>query len=924
MKRDLPLPVLCFLFCCFSARRGEALSPEDQAFAGFLIKELRYFDTAQRWLTSIEKQGRLDPRDHADISSYRIDILQAQGKKADAEAAIAEHKKKFPSHWRTSVGSLEIINNAVNEVLSLYDKSAAQSDRAKAEGYRAQAVKTWLERVEKPLESLIAELDGRVKALKPDDKAYDRAVQARDQAELSRVKGCLVYARKLAAGSPERKIYLEAGLRLADEFVENRADYPVMQYEGQLHRGFFAYELGDLDQAEERLGVLYDIAPPFEPPYAKPLVDAFKGIRLQAILFGARCLIQSKSYKKAADTIEHHFLKPTKDAFDLSKTEDDPGLRRFAVLVRLEYGVALAGNGKAQPGLEEIQKVIARFRDDPGPEAQGFVTDGRKAFGRVATMGKVALRAKDYYEAAIGLKSELKLEEAIDAFQTALSSLNPRNVKERNVLAPLCLNEIGEISFLLGRHAEAAVAYAEVVEYFPEAEGDLISKVAQNYLAAVTKAIDSTGGGSSHAGLAKLREQATAFYDRKGEGLGSVQAIMVEARKLEEAAKFDEAREKYLEVPEALKMQKVPFYWRAQASAWGCLFRKWERADDAGRKELEDEIAAMIEALSKIVPQAILDEDKAGAATAALTLGQVHYHEEEWGKAVEALKPFDGELASEAYFRCPGLGYLVLAEVRTGALKEAKGRFLRLRKDCKDEPVVAYAAAALADGFETAGDAKSAAVMELIYLSHPSSKEDLKKIEILVAGVQRLIDGGLIKQAQTYIDRVKKLGKAGDPQLERRFLLLDVRVLVNEKKWDEAIAAYEGYIKKFVPRGENYEDPFVFMNLAEALIQRAGKPAQLKDMIAADRNYSTACALMQQRMQAAPKDAKSSRTFWTWMLRYLRIKKFLGDSGEVNAYHDLVLFVNENKHTDMGGLKEELLKLGAEAEEKLGGKEKKR
>ena len=100
--------------------------------------------------------------------------------------------------------------------------------------------------------------------------------------------------------------------------------------------------------------------------------------------------------------------------------------------------------------------------------------------------------------------------------------------------------------------------------------------------------------------------------------------------------------------------------------------------------------------------------------------------------------------------------------------------------------------------------------------------------------------------------------------------------------------------------------------------------ASATDMIAADRNYSTACALMQQRMQVAPKDAKTSRTFWTWMLRYLRIKKFLGDSGEVNAYHDLVLFVNENKHTDMGGLKEELLKLGAEAEEKLGGKGKKR
>src|SRR5207247_6200132 len=141
----------------------------------------------------------------------------------------------------------------------------------------------------------------------------------------------------------------------------------------------------------------------------KPLVDAFKTIRLQAILFGAKAMNEARNYQLAVQIIELNFAKPRKDEFDLTKSEDDPDLRKFGVLVRLEYGIALAGNGQARAGLSQIRGVIAKYKQSgAGGQAPAFVTDARKALGRVATSGVATLQGNDYYEAAIGLKSGLK------------------------------------------------------------------------------------------------------------------------------------------------------------------------------------------------------------------------------------------------------------------------------------------------------------------------------------------------------------------------------------------------------------------------------------------------------------------------------------------------------------------------------------
>ena len=908
------LAVLASVLASIPVATGLALAvtAEDRAVATYLIKELRYFDSAMRLLDSLEDRRGLTKKGRADIASLRIDILYARGKNVQAKKAQKEFKERFPGHARASLGDLETISRELGDVVALYEKASVESDSKKVEKIQRRADTYFVEKVRAPLDRTIEELEAKVADAKEGPVA-DRAVQDRDRAELTRLKAYLVYSKALPEGDERGQETLEAGAKLAADFVENRYDYPVMQYEGQLQRGFYAYEMGNYREAEEHLGILYAIKPPFAS-VTKAMAKAFKMLRLQAILYGARSLSALGEFKRARKVIQEYFLKPAKGPMDLSQVERDPDLElaKFGVILRLEYGIVLAGVGKAARGLEEIQRIIVRYESEPSMEAVAFVTDARKALGRIATLGGVVLRPRDYYQAAIGLKAELKFEAALGVLQTALAGLKPG--RDMRSIAPACLNEIGEISFRLGRHVESALAYAEYYRYFTLDNPDLTSRVARNFLAATTKAVDTFAGGASHAALLKLKEEATRFGDEYGVGLGNLQAVMVDAGNLQERGEYEKARKKYLEVPETWKGQKVPFYWRAQASAWGCDCRIWERADEKGKKALDGRLATALKELEGIVPEALEAGDLSGAAAASVALGQVRYQLGEWEEAVKALIIFAGELANDEFFLCQGLACLILAEVQLDACSDGKKHFRRLAKACRKEPALAICASALADGFKLQGKPRTAATFTKIYCGHPSSQKELEKIEPLIGVAESLIDGGRVKEAQPFITKAKKLAGGGNSDLVRRLLVLDAKALASSGRWNEVTARYKEYLEKFKDTlGEHYEDPYVYRSLAEAYVQLAGEPPKLKAVQQADRYYEAACALMRERMGSVPDDKKIEKTFWRWLLVYLTNKLTLVQAGDGNARRAIVAMVDEYRHSDMAGLKKKFLKLRRQA-----------
>ncbi len=484
-----------------------AWTPADETFANYIIQRLKYFDTATRWLDSKSRERGIDDRARAQIAARRLDILRGRGDDQAFAQALEQFKRDYPWHARASVGSLEGIGEKLVRVLADLERAAVAKEED-AGSLREKAKEVFSSDVIVSLNALIEEHDQTLAKLREQLKElddplsndeYKTRLESRDHAVLARVRFYLNYGRKWPERSTERKESLEKALALGDDFIDAGSDFYVLEYLAQLLRGITAYELGRYLLASDHLGVLYDILPPSAPPYLPAVVIAIKDVRLQAILHGTRALSAAGSFGEARRVIKNHVLTSRKgDPFDLSRAEDEEILRKIAILVKLEFAVAMAGDGDSEAALGSIQAVIDRYSGSETDEDKAYVTDARKALGRLAQIKGVTLRGQDYFQAARGLKSEFKFEAALDAFQTALANLTPRECIE---FAPLCLNEIAENLVLLGRYAESAVAYGELFESFGRYVGPtgIAARASKNFLHATTKAIETTPGGSSNA-----------------------------------------------------------------------------------------------------------------------------------------------------------------------------------------------------------------------------------------------------------------------------------------------------------------------------------------------------------------------------------------------------------------------------------------
>ena len=735
-------------------------------------------------------------------------------------------------------------------------------------------------------------------------------LQSRDEAELTRVGILLVYARALGFAEAEstRESTLEKGGTLASAFVEERFTFPVMQFRGQLLKGLFLFEKGRYSEASDELAIIYP-PPPFEKPNAA-LISAFRRLRLEALLYGTRALNADAEYANAVEAVETYFLKKSDGPFDVSTADKDKDLRGFAVGVRLEYAVALAGAGQVDKAFSVIDKTIDRYTA-LGAEGEGFVTDARQVLSRMVAIEGVALRGKDLLEAALGLKSQRRWDEALALLQRALRQIAPRDLPK---VAPRCLNEIGEISFLLERYSESALAYRDICEYFPQS--DLIRKAAQNFLAAATKALSMERGGErgarQHAGLVALRDEASKVYDRFGGGLGGVEALMAEAGQLEAGRRYTDARKLYLQVPLEQDGARVPFYWRAQASAWTVVYLEWERADQDARATLEPELDKAADALGGIVAQGLRDGDRSGAALAALTRGRIQYDRGQWEAAVAALEVFTGELA-ESNYACSGLGYLALSHIGGGDCERAAG-LIKKFKPCREDPILSYVAFQISDCYQQQGDTANAARFARLYQMLPTTKGDFEKLDTVLFVAERLLDGGekYLGGARDLIDKARTLG-AREPELARRLLYLEGKLSAGEGKWSEAIASFEKYESDFGADGEDHEDPYVLRDLGRCYRKRE-KRTSTADAQEAAAYLGRACYVFGPRRADPTVEADYWRTAYEWMvLTLLRCRQ-----GSRDACGDVVTFVAERKHTEMGGLQEKFVALEIRARKEAG------
>ena len=109
MQKVRPAPRIAVLLCFLTAlpASAEAFSREDQILADFLIRELRYYDTAMRWLNQ-ERKKTSDKASLAEIDSRRIMCLRLLGKEDEAAREEAAFKKDHPEHIRSAGASWRV------------------------------------------------------------------------------------------------------------------------------------------------------------------------------------------------------------------------------------------------------------------------------------------------------------------------------------------------------------------------------------------------------------------------------------------------------------------------------------------------------------------------------------------------------------------------------------------------------------------------------------------------------------------------------------------------------------------------------------------------------------------------------------------------------------------------------------------------
>lgn len=914
--------------------RSQGLQDEDRVFAEALIQELRYFDTARRWLNQLRSSRGVKPPMKAEIDSRLIDILQAEGKTADALAALDEFKKNYPTHPRAALGSLEQLGAVIGDVLSRLENAELQkTDSKKAATMLAGAKSDFAEKIEKPLEALVKDLF-RQAAESKDDKGNEDSQKKRlaYQAELVQVNIYLVYARALPADDKDREQALEKGLEFATRFVENRFEFYIMQYKAQIQKGLYLLELGRHAAAAEELSLLYDIEPPYSGEYPPALVKAFHEIRLQALLFGARALNVGSRHTEAADQLRR-LMKAKLDPTDrllpvIGHVEKDPFLEKFAVQARLEFGVAVAAAGDISAGMASIHKVIAKYEklysETEDPKYNAYVIDARKALGQVSSGGKANLSGRDYYQAGIGLKSQLKLEEALLSFQRGLAALS---ATERDQYAPLCLNEIGEICYIMERYDESALAFSEIA-YFYSGSDIFLQKAARSFVGAVNKAKGELGvAGVDHAGFLVLEKKAA----EKGDPDVEHQANLANAQRLEQQAQYSRARTTYLKIP----IDNPTYGLRAHSSAWATYMREYETASAGSDKAVEARIVAAfpegIDALKDILARALEKEDARAAAVSALALGQMQFQSGAYADAVSTLKLFAGKLGDDRVYRCAGLGYLVLSAVRDGKGKTSSSFYALLNRSCKAEAATAAAAYALSDDATARGELKAAGIYMLHYAQHPSTGSDLQDkaaLPLLIKIVQVLSDGGLISDARKYVEMAKAVGGDGGDLL-RVLLWMEAKIAKSAQDWSKVIALLNRYVKEYGVKGDNYEDPFVCQELGWATIKLARLKTRkgtlpLAACFEANKFYGHALYLLDSFIRRSRERGQGvssvvSRDYWNVALRLMQINSHIGRNGDKDGYNDIHKFVNENKErlTGQPRLRSRFEKLWREALEGL-------
>ncbi|MEZ6185933.1 MAG: hypothetical protein R3F62_13100 [Planctomycetota bacterium] len=599
----------------------------------------------------------------ADLEFLAADALKIVARSNNDTAKLKEYeellgklRQKYPNHDRSANAGLDTFLAAKDRALAKIAKAQEEKDKDKREQMMKEGralfdevlepmtkqIKAWSAQIEEMLDKEV-EIDPN------DQKAQKEAADKRRELEFQRDKANLLYADALRTyaetfdpENPERKERLG---RLLDVYgnVIDQCGIWFFRCEASLGMGNVLLALERYEDAVPTFQEVVEYGRP-EWDLNHPSVDPeqrewARGLIRDFVIRGYYGWIQALNMSGQGREATQVIQGISENEFAENWREHPSG-----ILITFGASKALAGMGRGAEGAKQLFEIIDRDKKDPNAPkiaGLGFGPIGAGACKALSELsdqtGGEIYTPEIQYHVGIGYFLRERRAAAISAFKGVMTAARTR--KERETWVPKAVQEIGKLLFNQERYLEATLAYETVFKEFPEhedAEGAVRYALSAGKQAVLQFGEDVANKDTPIAELYNRIQLGAADVDEDA----AIKVFINNAAEQQKKGRWLEAAKAYLQVPEQNEGKPVRLRANAEANAGYCYYKSYQKTNK--KEELEDARKTLISA-GKLARKL---DDNESFALACYYLGQLENEEKNFGTAENALKPFDGDLAS--------------------------------------------------------------------------------------------------------------------------------------------------------------------------------------------------------------------------------------------------------------------------------------
>ncbi|MDE0959709.1 MAG: tetratricopeptide repeat protein [Planctomycetota bacterium] len=870
-----------------SLGRGD-LTAEERSLVRELIISYNSPDLARIWIESRKKTASAVAR--ASLEYFLADATRIEGDVDGYEQAIRTLAKKYPNHMRSKGAKLEAVLAALLRLSDANTEAVFATSPTDRQAFIVKRDRLWEDEVRRILKDniriqnsdvdaivakVIAETDPERKRSLSDSLA--EKVQIRDLWEFQELAAIELYTGLLPDDSEAKQSLFGELALLAKQFVDLRYENFARRYRAQLIFGKALAASGHPQQAAAELELLVDIEPSGDPPYAPEVVQFIRSLRVEAL---AGSLAAYNRASMATDALEllEYLYEDVDSNFPYRSTPENPEIAPLVAVLDVEEAVSRIAGGDRSTGLALLDQLIRRYdtpenwKADPSGTRDALDRLAR-GVSRLLEMNVGNLSPELYVRAAAGFRDRGQPLEAAEAAKRALGCrIDDKLARQWKAKA---LYEIGESSDALGRIEEAALAYQDLLEQYPDS--DVVAMASQNFFAIVGDLGSSQGGA-----WAELVPVAEKLFADHSQGLGSEQLKLQQASEAEDRGEYSKARDMFRRIAskydDGTGERTVPFFYRARAAGARCLFRM--SADvDQGTRDAAGEIRALLAAARQ-------DRDVSGESSLRYELGRIYWSDrgKNSASAIDALKPVLEELSGSNVYREAAILLLHEIHCASGQLTFAEKCLAEIRKYWPTEHSLVAATYYQIEACRvssTQTDVRRAGELVLEWIQLPGSQFDEAEPAVRLGLASILIDADFPEEAATMLaDAQQAAGGSGDSVLEIGVSYFLAKAANAAGKHRDALDSLDEIIEKYSDDTYNgaYQDaPFVLVQRAAAHrgLYEGDLDASRLELMSDD--LRSALAILDQRRQSLLYGdgipPLFERDYWSTWLHYLEVLK---------------------------------------------------